>query len=1232
MEKPLLSFILLFFLTVSAYAQKTPWEKATLTHKPASYLRAGTRAEGFRLDLQSLKQELGSTSSARTAMRSSARKVISFPARDGRMEDFEVREVSTLSNGLARKYPGIRSYSGASVKDPGTRIRFSVDKLGFHAAIYGKTDTYYINPGEQDKDIYFMASRKSFSPYDRAFECLVRESAEANAMGRKLSSSKKGPDDGKIRTFRLALACTGEFAQYHINAAEANDSTEAVKKAVVLSAMNTIMTRVNGIYERDMSLTMQLIDNNDELIFLDPDTDRMTNDDGNTLIDEIQAIIDSITGSSNYDIGHVFSTGGGGIASLNSPCTPSKARGVTGKPTPVGDPFAIDFVAHEMGHQFGATHTFNNYCNNNRTNATAVEPGSGSTIMAYAGICPPNIQNNSDAYFHAVSIAQMWENITAGNSTCATLENTGNNAPSADAGANYTIPAGTPFVLTGTATDPDGDMLTYTWEQIDNQIHGDYPTPGLEGGPVFRSYAPKSEPKRYFPRLSDILAGHLFTTWEVLPEVNRELNFSFLARDNHPNGGQTARDDMRIAVSSDAGPFVVTSQNTEDTLTAGDTETVTWDVAGTNTGSIAAETVDILLFTDENFSGSTILASAVPNNGSARVIIPGGIATDKARIMVKPVNGIFFAINTADLTIVESDFVLDFQTLSQKACTTDEAGYSFVYQTFSGFGEETGFSVTDAPAGLDITFSPASATVDGTEVNVSITNISDIPSGEYDFTVTGTAGNQTREVPLHLQVYETNTNPVILTSPADGAEELRPALGIVLNWEETPNADSYEIQLSTESDFTSILETASVAFPTYQPENLENDQIYYWRVKPENPCGDGTYSDPFSFSTLTTGCSTYTSNETVVIPKAGASTVTSSITITDDDIITGGISLSLNISHTYVSDLTINLTSPEGTTVLILSEICGEAQNISAVFSDTGVPIDCNNNPAIGGTVRPMEALTGFRGESLKGTWTLSVTDKHDQDGGSINSFSISRCPTPANDNFRIKVTDESCKGTNDGKIELQAETAMHYQIAFNGNGTNISEGFTDTWQAGNLQPGTYSMCITIADNTTYKQCFDVTVAESGDLSVYSLVNNRTNTVELQLNGSSLYTIALNGTTTQTTDNTVSLDLASGKNTLMVKTDKPCQGIYKEDIYIAPDDVVIYPNPFTDSARVYIGSNITGDLHISVYTLSGRLICAKKHWDVSEDIDLRLSFLSPGIYLVKVQGKDIRKVHKIIKQ
>ena len=271
--------------------------------------------------------------------------------------------------------------------------------------------------------------------------------------------------------------------------------------------MNTSMARVNGLFERDVCLTMELVPNNDQLIFFNGNTDPFTNNSGGTMLSENINTCNSIIGSANYDIGHVFSTGGGGVAYLGSPCGGSKAGGVTGGGSPVNDPFDVDYVAHEMGHQYGGNHTQNNSCN--RASSAAYEPGSATTIMGYAGICAPNLQSNSDDHFHNHSINEMVAFTVNGNgNTCASISATGNGVPTVSAGADgLTIPSSTPFELTETGSDPDGDAVTYNWEQYDlgpSTASGDNNlTNPSDNQPIFRSfsdhigYANLSTPSRF---------------------------------------------------------------------------------------------------------------------------------------------------------------------------------------------------------------------------------------------------------------------------------------------------------------------------------------------------------------------------------------------------------------------------------------------------------------------------------------------------------------------------------------------------------------------------------------------------------------------------------------------------------------------------------------------------------------------------------------------------------------
>ncbi|WP_347373217.1 reprolysin-like metallopeptidase [Aequorivita sp. Q41] len=574
--------------------------------------------------------------------------IVDLPTNNGEVQKFQVFEASVMEPALQAKHPNIRSYVAQGIDDPSAIARFSVSNIGLNAMISSpKFSTIYIDPYTQDKNFYISYNISSLPSDPNGFECL-NDDDEAPVI----LSENKNANDGMLRTFRAAVACTGEYALFHLNRQGIpTTATDAVKKAAVLEAMNTTMTRVNGVYERDLAVTMVLVANQEDIIFLNSSTDPFTNNNAGTLINQSQTVIDAEIGSANYDIGHTFSTGAGGLAQLRVPCTASKARGVTGTNSPVGDFYDIDYVAHEMGHQFGATHTFNNSCGGNRTDSTAMEPGSGSTIMAYAGICSPNVQSRSDDYFTAISIQQMWSNVKSGSSQCATQTATGNLPPTADAGPDVVIPKGTPFILKGAATDPDGaNVLSHCWEQMDNQIGSMPPQSTSVFGPLFRSIDPLPDPERYMPALATVLNNQTKSTWEVVPTVGRSLRFRYTVRDNALAGGATASDNMFVTVDGTAGPFVVTSQATPTTWTTQSTATVTWDVAGTDVAPVNSPNVDIMFSTDGGLTYPVMVAANVPNNGSAVVNVPN-LNTTTGRLMIKSSNNIFYDLNDAVITV-----------------------------------------------------------------------------------------------------------------------------------------------------------------------------------------------------------------------------------------------------------------------------------------------------------------------------------------------------------------------------------------------------------------------------------------------------------------------------------------------------------------------------------------------------------------------------------------------------
>ncbi|QSS97421.1 reprolysin-like metallopeptidase [Psychroflexus sp. ALD_RP9] len=572
------------------------------------------------------------------------------------LKTFQIQQVFTIPNQKSKSISKqILSYKGTSVEG-NESVRITITPIGLFASIIGPNTRKYINPIGHN---YAVLNRSNFNK--RGFDCLSE-----NNYKKPIESTPKVIDDSLLRTYDLAVACSGEYAQFHINAANANNATDAVKKDIVLSAMVVTIDRVNQIYENDLAINLQLIPNNRDLIFLDSSTDPYDNFDSNQLINNNTSVINSIIGENSYDLGHVFTTGGGGIAALGSVCSNLKGAGVTGLPNPVGDPFDVDYVAHEIGHQFGATHTYNNSCGNNRTEFTAYEPGSGQTIMAYAGICAPNVANNSVPYFHFASINQISNFVSFGSgSFCVNSQVINNTAPQIEAVNNYTIPKSTPFKYSASATDLENDNLTYTWEQFDNEISTQPPLAFSTGGPNFKYLSPSEDSFRYFPDLNTVLANENSTTWEVLPNVTRNMTFVVTVRDNNMSGGQVSTELSNLTIS-DAGPFEVTSQNTNSLSYTGNSNIeITWDVAGTNANNINTNEVNILLSTDGGLTFDQILSENTPNDGSEFVDIPN-IDASNCRIMIQPVNNIYFAVNTSPFSITKDLSTNDFQAINFK--------------------------------------------------------------------------------------------------------------------------------------------------------------------------------------------------------------------------------------------------------------------------------------------------------------------------------------------------------------------------------------------------------------------------------------------------------------------------------------------------------------------------------------------------------------------------------------
>ncbi|MCJ8294255.1 MAG: M12 family metallo-peptidase [Colwellia sp.] len=640
--------------------------------------------------------------------------LIDLPLPDGGFVQFKLNSSAVMSSELADKYPSIRTFTGYQVNNPEHSGRFDITPHGFHGVFNYEREKVYIEPISRTNNHQYQSYfKKDALP-------LTKE-----APGRRLSPRKNtlplfplkniarkvmNKTTNDLITYKIAMAATGEYSSFHGGTKEKS-----------LAAIVTLLNRVNEVYSRDLAIQFELVANNDAIIYLDAATDPFKNTDED--IDVVSQVIDSAIGVSNYDIGHLVGTGGGGVASFAVVCSAAKAEGITGSDSPTADAFHIDYVAHEIGHQFGAEHTFNGSqgsCEDNRVSTSAYEPGSASTIMGYAGICEDqDLQNGSDPYFHIHSIDQISDFSQQISSSCGVKKPLNNTAPIVNVSRNYTIPARTPFTLVGSATDVDGDSLTYSWEQFDLGSATTSPAEDKtdDGSrPLFRTLAPKLNASRTFPAMADILANKN-VYGETLPTTNRELNFRLVVRDNQ---GNISDDANKITVITNQQGFTINQPSNWQ----GTKQLVTWNTAATEQAPVSCTQVNLLLSVDSGLTFSQILASKTTNDGSEEVNLPE-LSTEKARLKLTCDNNIFFAINNQDFQInsqsttnskptavddqitLEQDKVTTIDVLSNDI-STDGQSLQLKSVNYTGTGNVT---ITDNK----LTYTPAKSFV-GTEL------------------------------------------------------------------------------------------------------------------------------------------------------------------------------------------------------------------------------------------------------------------------------------------------------------------------------------------------------------------------------------------------------------------------------------------------------------------------------------------------------------------------------------
>jgi len=607
--------------------------------------------------------------------------VLALPLPEGGMTYFTLTESDVLPPALANRYPSLKSYKG--MDDKGRRARVDITPQGLQAAVYGDKDGVWLvqpaaqlsgraNKASDSGDVYWSFRRATLpgtsSFNEDGFDKNLLNGVRARTRtSRAASDSATGARSGGnvMYEYRLAMAATSTY-------------TKSFGGTVVdgLAAVATMVNRINEIYENDLGVHLTLVSSEDKIIYTETRNDPYAglSPGSDAINDKNVKNLAKVIGNKHFDVGHVVAGDGtGGMASIASTCQDDrKAAGSTGRLDPVGDAFAVDYVAHELGHSFGSYHSFN--ANRSTPEEDAVEPGEGSTIMGYAGVYGGVIsfQPHSDPYFNSSSIDMIQDWIASAGGSCAkrTLNKSG--APWLDPESlvppdafttgrvHYSIPARTPFTLrVKAAKGGRASGLAYTWEQFDfgPEQFGKLKDDGQ--GPIFRSFKPHTEPEQTFPRLAAVLGDEPLGNGEVYPATNRRLSFRVTVRDNVAMsqslgvGPNITTGNTYLNVVDTGGAFAVTAPSAKVKWTAGSAQTVAWNVAETNAAPIACANVRLDLSLDGGYSylPSALLASA-PNNGSAKIMLPA-VASNKARVRVSCTDNVFFAVTPTVFAIVK---------------------------------------------------------------------------------------------------------------------------------------------------------------------------------------------------------------------------------------------------------------------------------------------------------------------------------------------------------------------------------------------------------------------------------------------------------------------------------------------------------------------------------------------------------------------------------------------------
>ncbi|MCB0670103.1 MAG: T9SS type A sorting domain-containing protein [Saprospiraceae bacterium] len=1125
----------------------------------------------------------------------------------GKTQTFRVTPASNFAPGLQKRFPAIRNYLVRSGEDERVSGRIDFSGQGMHAVLHHPEGEIYIDPYQRgDQKYYLVYFTRDFrvSPelkalYNKHEHHFVQDAQHfIDQEPVRSPFSRELEEAVTLRTYRIAICATGEYATNHGGTVEGT-----------LAAINTALNRINFIMESELAIHLQLIENNDELIFFDGDIDPFSDGNPSQMALENNNYLVANIGSANYDVGHVFGSSCNSVVGVSGGvgivCTGMKGFGASCEIS-TSDRFYIGIVCHELGHQFGAQHTWNN-CppapDGQFNGQTAFEPGSGSTIMSYAGSCGnQNVAFDSDNYYHSNSIQAIKNYImTGGDCAQAFLLENHNPMVSANLEGGFFIPIETPFKLSAVGSDLDGDSVFYNWEQFDAGTGSASFSPIEDprgDAPIFKSVPPSPDPTRYFPALQKILNNN-FDNSEVLPTYDRRLTFRVTARDQKDGGGGVSWDEVTFRAAQTAGPFKIQDESLPLQIEAGSFIEVQWDVASTNLLPVNCQRVNIWLSEDGGKTYPHRLVENAVNDGREFVLIPD-LSTENARLMIEAADNIFFDINDSILVITpasESGFALDLSPHEQLSCLPSIVSLDIISFPTGGFTDSVSIISADLPDGVQIIGPTAFKPGDQAVINLDFSQVEASTNFSVKFYFSSSLGDTLiREA--NISTISSDFSDLSLRQPVQGASSVSQRPTFI--WQGSVNADAYVLEVAKSPAFIDPVTAEASGITTVVLDDLLTENtLYYWRVRPANLCGLGEYSPIHAFHTINLSCEQFVStdvpktlSQSAIVVAQSEIAVNSSGQISDVNI------LSVSGSHASFGDLIFSLISPLGKTITLVNQQCGFTNQVFDIgFDDEALDSFSCLTSFNGANFIPQQALSVLNNDPVQGNWYLQVADSVAGSGGRLEGWTLELCGSLAPNPPALSVLDtiraqySAATIITEDILNVEDEVVPDAELIYT---------LVTTPQHGDIR--SMGSILSIGDQFSQQEINDgvLTYVHAG---IDSLPDSLVVTV---VNGQGAWIGPL----------TIPIEVST-------------QVVSAFDHYL--EGFSIYPNPAKEVLYLENGAGYRGEAHFRIYTVNGSII-KEFRMAFSQLMTIDLNGMVDGVYLAQIaSGEGVANL-RFIKQ